>query len=366
MMAFWSGHYYLLLHLTLIFGLSLGDSVVEFSSTPTEVKEGFTSQLSLQCRLRDFSSYTSDLGSHDTKQTRLTEVMSVVVMKDGQTLAFVDYSEPAQVMAAASNIRVSVSTTACQSERGLLSLTISEPTKEQTGEFQCDVTARDESGTVVTMTEAAQVRLASATMEDLVLQIQQMNRERKEMTHKQESMLLQVQQVTREAKEMKKENEEMKQSIGDLLQQNISMNQEIADLKLKANVQVFFTAGLTKHVTLAPNQVLVFDKILVNVGGGYNNVTGAFVCPVNGYYLFEFHALSHNSHRASLMLTKNNESIVRSHVAPGNGYHAISQSTVIKLSKDDVVKVQEYQPSQVYGHPVDIHTTFTGLFVALP
>ena len=166
---------------------------------------------------------------------------------------------------------------------------------------------------------------------------------------------------------MDKEKEEMKQSIRDLLQENISMNQEIADLKLKANVQVFFTAGLTKHVTLAANQVLVFDKTLVNVGDGYNNVTGAFVCPVTGYYLFEIHVLSNHNQRASLMLTKNNESVVRLHSPSGNAYQAASQSTVIKMAKDDVVKVEGYETSQVFGDiHGNIHTTFTGLLVALP
>ena len=218
------------------------------------------------------------------------------------------------------------------------------------------------------MTETAQVRLASATMEDLVLQIQQMNRERKEMTYKQESMLLQMQQVVREANEMKKEKEEMKQSIRDLLQEKISMNQEITDLKDKAKVQVFFTAGLTRQISLAYiNQVLVFDKTLVNVGHAYNNVTGAFVCPVAGNYLFTMHALTIHNKYASLMLTKNNESIVRLHGPAGNGHQGSSQSTVIKLLKDDVVKVQAYSvPSELWGHPVDIHTTFTGLLVGLP
>ena len=48
---------------------------------------------------------------------------------------------------------------------------------------------------------------------------------------------------------------------------------------------VYFGYSLDGYA-LPAGTVLTYDRIISNVGGYYNPVTGAFLCPVNGIYMF--------------------------------------------------------------------------------
>ncbi|XP_063413026.1 complement C1q subcomponent subunit C-like [Mytilus trossulus] len=73
---------------------------------------------------------------------------------------------------------------------------------------------------------------------------------------------------------------------------------------------VAFSVTRTTDTQLSPLQTLVFDKVYLNEGGGYNAHTGLFTAPVNGIYYFAvtFMAQSGNTH---LLLLKNNHEIAR-------------------------------------------------------
>ena len=43
---------------------------------------------------------------------------------------------------------------------------------------------------------------------------------------------------------------------------------------------------------LGINQIVVFNKVLFNDGGMYNNGSGIFTCPVDGVYMFFFDVCS--------------------------------------------------------------------------
>ena len=51
---------------------------------------------------------------------------------------------------------------------------------------------------------------------------------------------------------------------------------------------VAFTAAIEKrtvsHVQI--NDIIVFPKVITSIGGGYSNLTGVFVAPVTGIYMF--------------------------------------------------------------------------------
>ena len=53
--------------------------------------------------------------------------------------------------------------------------------------------------------------------------------------------------------------------------------------------QIAFTAYLDHDLNnLGTDQVLPFNKVLLNDGQGYNNYTGTFVAPVSGVYSFTY------------------------------------------------------------------------------
>ena len=60
---------------------------------------------------------------------------------------------------------------------------------------------------------------------------------------------------------------------------------------------VFFTVGLSVHTTFRRLEIIKFDRVINNVGGGYiddvNNADyGKFIAPVNGTYQFNANLFS--------------------------------------------------------------------------
>ena len=49
---------------------------------------------------------------------------------------------------------------------------------------------------------------------------------------------------------------------------------------------MFFNAQLDKDRQVAKDETLVLDKVLTNVGGGYDPATGVFSAPLTATYLF--------------------------------------------------------------------------------
>uniref|UniRef100_A0A194ANM1 C1q domain-containing protein n=1 Tax=Pinctada fucata TaxID=50426 RepID=A0A194ANM1_PINFU len=48
--------------------------------------------------------------------------------------------------------------------------------------------------------------------------------------------------------------------------------------------KIAFYIRLSKDVQLAAYQTVIFDKVVTNIGNGYNNGTGIFISPASGLY----------------------------------------------------------------------------------
>ena len=167
-------------------------------------------------------------------------------------------------------------------------------------------------------------------------------------------------------KSLKIENSDV--SMGDLME-------EIKELKQVARKEpnIMFSAVFTKGVVhLRPKQVVIYDRIITNVGQGYDNSTGVFTAPVTGYYHFEVHAWAPWAHDFYLQLTTNDRKIftidtMNPGPKPRSPNRGSSNGAYVKLQIGDKVKVSCYQSkSTVYGNPDDhIPNTFSGRLVAL-
>lgn len=49
---------------------------------------------------------------------------------------------------------------------------------------------------------------------------------------------------------------------------------------------VAFTAGIVPISHLKTNDIIKFETMITDIGGGYNNQTGVFVAPASGIYMF--------------------------------------------------------------------------------
>ena len=73
---------------------------------------------------------------------------------------------------------------------------------------------------------------------------------------------------------------------------------------------VVFTGILTHDVDLGQNQAVMYDKVLLNVGRGYNSKTGHFVAPVSGIYSVSASVLGLSTKHTMLEIVKDGEEIV--------------------------------------------------------
>ena len=68
---------------------------------------------------------------------------------------------------------------------------------------------------------------------------------------------------------------------------------------LRAGCPVFFQAAATGS-TINATQLIPYNNVLNNKGGGYNPSTRLFTTPIAGFYHFSFYHMSHNSQTQSL------------------------------------------------------------------
>ena len=142
---------------------------------------------------------------------------------------------------------------------------------------------------------------------------------------------------------------------------------EIATLTRNQNTKVHFTASLSRRLTLAGSQVLTFDHVITNVGGGYNASTGRFTCPVDGYYLFEMHILGQADKFTNFQLWLNQQRVVVTETDDLYDYQSASNSAILQLQRGDSVRVVSGAGHSSYadGYVTHAYTTFTGTLLSL-
>ena len=125
---------------------------------------------------------------------------------------------------------------------------------------------------------------------------------------------------------------------------------------------VAFNAQLTSDVTAIKNhQTLNFDKVMINLGNGYNGVSGVFAAPEPGLYVF--HWVNTNRDRSYM----NTELIVRNQVygkamsdaMDHDDLAVASNLAVVQLEPGDQVWVRSgtWHSGKVAG---DYYSTFSG------
>lgn len=148
-------------------------SVILFQATPTVVKEGLTSAVTLRCSLNDTSPSSAVIGRRDVTRTadNVELVTSVIIMQNGNDVASVTQGHSARSLTAAGNIRVTGDVTKRVGEKGHIEVTYTAPNQNETGEFVCEVNAITEAGHGVVFTTSLEVTTSQPTMADLISHI---------------------------------------------------------------------------------------------------------------------------------------------------------------------------------------------------
>ncbi|XP_063397307.1 heavy metal-binding protein HIP-like [Mytilus trossulus] len=120
-----------------------------------------------------------------------------------------------------------------------------------------------------------------------------------------------------------------------------------------------FTASLTYHKNLANNEVVIFDKVWLNMGGVYSRDTGVFTAPKTGLYSISTTVMSHSGSFLHCDLWKDNEKMV---LAFGNDLSTGTLNVVMLLMMNDTVYVKHGSSSKekIFG---DQRSTFSGYLI---
>ncbi|XP_061195794.1 uncharacterized protein LOC133204028 [Saccostrea echinata] len=107
--------------------------------------------------------------------------------------------------------------------------------------------------------------------------------------------------------------------------------------------RVAFTVGVSSTSTSWNSGTLVYDKVINNVGGGYNPNTGIFTAPVEGNYVFYVTIQSYKNNAIYVDIVLNGSSKVRSIAFPNwphEQYDTGTNLVTLQLQKGDAVWVR--------------------------
>jgi hypothetical protein len=112
---------------------------------------------------------------------------------------------------------------------------------------------------------------------------------------------------------------------------------------LRAGCPVFFQAAATGS-TINATQLIPYNNVLNNKGGGYNPSTRLFTAPIAGFYHFSFYHMSHNSQTEG-MFTLNGTYVkaggtpIRVHSNVGGSHSPASASLNVYMNASDTMGI---------------------------
>jgi hypothetical protein len=119
--------------------------------------------------------------------------------------------------------------------------------------------------------------------------------------------------------------------------------------------------------TLTMKSILVFERVIMNIGGHYNNVDGIFVAPKTGIYLFAWTICTNAANYVMTELMVDNTMISRAGENEATGsYHCGSMTAVYRMNKDKHawIRTTTYGSKHVfYTHQSGPQSSFMGIIV---
>ena len=124
-----------------------------------------------------------------------------------------------------------------------------------------------------------------------------------------------------------------------------------------------FMVRLTKNMNPGPNQRIIYDKVIVNLGNNYDPRHGTFTATINGTYLFTVEACCTDQHYISLSLQKNNVEMGVVLAGDTDYWSCSSNTFIFPLDAGDDVWVQHRNTNGDYLHAQFDGTNFAGTLI---
>ncbi|XP_072885385.1 complement C1q tumor necrosis factor-related protein 3-like [Hemitrygon akajei] len=130
------------------------------------------------------------------------------------------------------------------------------------------------------------------------------------------------------------------QNILEILLQAENKLRPETSLRPRANI-VFDVELKGNGHTVKPTNPIIYDRVNVNMGKGYNRKIGKFIAPRCGLYFFSYSSLPGRGTTTDVQLMKNNNVVSLIHsVLPKNSAQLSMRNKILQLHKGDEVWVQ--------------------------
>lgn len=320
-------------------------SDIFFTSNPSTVRPLETRKLTLRCSLRD-----SDIRSDNT-QSDVTFVHSLAISKADEELATVAEHLGPTVFDNTSGVEVTGQVSGTGHEKGYLQVSWTFPDSRQGDAYMCRVRGMDKHGHLRSLSNSLVVSVNELLMNDVVRYINDI------VNDKQNDIQAAVSANKSELKTLKFQ-------INNLNATNSALQAQVDELKTKQDTTVVFMALIGSDISLSNGDVVVFTKVQINIGGGYNLSTGVFTSPNTGYYKFDIHLLGQKDKEFYVCIKYRGKCVAKAYVDDEFGWQSASNSVSLLLQRGDTVRVV------VNGEPTshlysDLYTTFSGQLLAL-
>ncbi|VDI50661.1 Hypothetical predicted protein [Mytilus galloprovincialis] len=138
-------------------------------------------------------------------------------------------------------------------------------------------------------------------------------------------------------------------------------------VKCSSTPGIAFSAALAHTVNLGQDQLVEYDKIVTNIGNGFDSRHSHFIAPVKGIYIFSACGFSQGSFASHLDIVKNGKAIGYLYT---HADHMGTQVVVSILEKGDMVWVKHRHVydstgnAVIYGATAEQFVTFSGALLS--
>ena len=121
------------------------------------------------------------------------------------------------------------------------------------------------------------------------------------------------------------------------------------------------------ETTIGPGEMVIWESIITNVGGGYQPTTGEFTCPQDGLYYFAVSVTSHATEgkRAHLHIMHNGNAVVTTLAYANPAFDSSTVSAVMECTNGQKVWVQckAGVTCSVLGYTQEKYSSFSGFLI---
>jgi hypothetical protein len=130
-------------------------------------------------------------------------------------------------------------------------------------------------------------------------------------------------------------------------------------MHVPAHTAIAFTARLVHDITpVGPGQSINFDRIVTNIGNGYNPHGGVFTARVPGVYIFAVTVMSLPSHYITVEMVKDGSELCYTR-AEREDYDSATCVATVHLAAGEDVWVKQAAGDGIHGQ----YSTFSGILI---